>query len=92
MDDVFDSGRSIQQVIWDLEKKCRRNSPSFKIATPYYKPTNNKTELVPDFYLHESDEWLVFPHELEGLSAAEVLNDKPGLGSIRDRIVELHQG
>ena len=92
VDDVFDSGRSIQQVIWDLEKKCRRNTPTFKIATPYFKPTNNKTELVPDFFLHESNEWLVFPHELEGLSAQEVQDDKPGLGSIRDRLVALHQG
>mgnify|MGYP000126725303 CR=1 FL=1 len=92
VDDVFDSGRSIQQVIWDLEKKCRRNTPTFKIATPYYKPANNKTALIPDFYLHESSEWLVFPHELEGLSAAEVMNDKPGLGKIRERLVALHQG
>lgn len=92
VDDVFDSGRSIQQVIWDLEKKCRRNTPTFKIATPYYKPANNKTALIPDFYLHESSEWLVFPHELEGLSAAEVMSDKPGLGKIRERLVALHQG
>lgn len=92
VDDVFDSGRSIQQVIWDLEKKCRRNTPNFKIATPYFKPANNKTDLTPDFYLHESSEWLVFPHELEGLSAPEVMEDKPGLGKIRDRLVALHQG
>nr|WP_231871123.1 phosphoribosyltransferase family protein [Halioglobus sp. HI00S01] len=90
VDDVFDSGRSIQQVIWDLEAKCRRNTPTFKIATPYFKPSNNKTELVPDYFLYESEEWLVFPHELEGLSAAEVLEDKPGLQGLRDRIVALH--
>lgn len=92
VDDVFDSGRSIQQVIWDLEKKCRRNTPRFKIATPYFKPANNKTDLLPDFFLRESQEWLVFPHELEGLSAQEIQEDKPGLGSIRDRLVALHQG
>jgi len=92
VDDVFDSGRSIQQVIWDLEKKCRRNSPTFKIATPYFKPNNNKTELSPDFYLHETSEWLVFPHELEGLSAQEVRDEKPGLGKIRDRVLKYHQG
>ncbi|RLQ21568.1 hypoxanthine phosphoribosyltransferase [Seongchinamella sediminis] len=92
VDDVFDSGRSIQQVILDLEKKCRRNTPVFRIATPYFKPANNKTSLAPDFYLHESDEWLVFPHELEGLSAREVLEEKPGLGRIRQRLVALHQG
>ncbi|TDG12018.1 hypoxanthine phosphoribosyltransferase [Seongchinamella unica] len=92
VDDVFDSGRSIHQVILDLEKKCRRNTPVFKIATPYFKPANNKTPLVPDFYLHESDQWLVFPHELEGLSAVEVLEEKPGLGKLRQRLARLHPG
>ena len=91
VDDVFDTGRSIQQVIWDLEKKCRRNSPTFRIATPYFKPSNNKTELTPDFYLYESEEWLVFPHELDGLSTEEVAEEKPGLGKLRERIVKLHQ-
>jgi uncharacterized protein len=91
VDDVFDSGRSIQQVIWDLKEKCRRNAPTFRIATPYFKPSNNKTELVPDYYLFETDAWLVFPHELDGLTAEEVLNDKPGLGHIRDRIVQYHR-
>ncbi|QFU77891.1 hypoxanthine phosphoribosyltransferase [Halioglobus maricola] len=90
VDDVFDSGRSIQQVIWDLEAKCRRNTPNFRIATPYFKPSNNKTELVPDYYLYETNEWLVFPHELEGLTAEEVLEDKPGLKRLRERIVALH--
>jgi len=91
VDDVFDSGRSIAQVITDLEIKCRRNTPVFRIATPYFKPDNNKTTLTPDFYLHESDEWLVFPHELEGLSDEEVLREKPGLGHIRERIVKYRQ-
>jgi hypoxanthine phosphoribosyltransferase len=90
VDDVFDSGRSIQQVILDLELKCRLNTPTFRIATPYFKPCNNKTDLVPDYYLYESEEWLVFPHELEGLSMEEVAQDKPGLGDLRDRIVKLH--
>ena len=91
VDDVFDSGRSIAQVISDLEIKCRRNTPVFRIATPYFKPANNKTTLTPDFYLHESDEWLVFPHELDGLSDEEVLREKPGLGHIRERIVKHRQ-
>lgn len=92
VDDVFDSGNSIAQIIRDLENQCQGNTPTFKIATPYFKPGNNKTTLVPDFYLYESDEWLVFPHELEGLSAQEIQSDKPGLGQIRERILKLHQG
>ena len=87
VDDVFDSGRSIEQVITDLRKKCGHNTPTFGIATPYFKPDNNKTALVPDFYLHTTADWLVFPHELEGLSESEILQEKPGIAAIRERIV-----
>jgi uncharacterized protein len=91
VDDVFDSGRSVEQVIYDLTQKCGANIPELRVATPYYKPANNQTKLTPDFYLHETDEWLVFPHELDGLSADEVLDDKPGLGHIRKRIAGLQR-
>ncbi len=89
VDDVFDSGRSIEQTILDLKTKCRRNTPNFRVATPYYKPGNNKTTRVPDYYLHETDSWLVFPHELDGLTDDEIASDKPGIATIRDRILKL---
>lgn len=92
VDDVFDSGRSIAQVIRELKDKCQHNALRFKIATPYFKPANNKTDLSPDFYLYETDQWLVFPHELEGLSMQEVRDEKPGLGDIRERILKVHKG
>lgn len=89
VDDVFDSGRSIEQIIRDLQKKCRRNTPNFRVATPYYKPGNNKTTRVPDYYLHETDSWLVFPHELDGLSNDEIASDKPGMAAIKHRLLKL---
>lgn len=89
VDDVFDSGRSVQQLMLDLEHRCQPNRPVLRVATPYFKPANNKTELTPDYYLHEKDDWLVFPHELEGLTAREVERDKPGLGHLRERILAL---
>ena len=73
VDDVFDSGRSIEAIIEHLQQKCRRNTPEIiKIATVYYKPARNITALKPDFYCHETDEWLVFPHELKDLSPQEI--------------------
>ena len=77
VDDVFDSGRSIDAIIKELHKKCRRNTPEvIKIATVYYKPERNVTEFEPDFYVHETDEWLVFPHELKDLSREEIMKNK----------------
>lgn len=80
VDDVFDSGSSIKAIFDRVKKKSRRNMPKdIRIATPWYKPNNNKTQLVPDYYLHETDDWLVFPHELEGLTEEEIFNNKPGV-------------
>jgi len=89
VDDVYDSGLSVAQVIEDIEKKCRRNTPIMKIATPYFKPNNNKTDRAPDFYLYETDEWLVFPHEISGLTKEELLNEKPGIEALRSRIEKM---
>lgn len=77
VDDVFDSGRSIKAVIDEIRRKSRRNAPnSIKVATPWYKPTRNVTDIKPDFYVHATDRWLVFPHELCGLTPQEILHGK----------------
>ncbi|MDP4916679.1 MAG: phosphoribosyltransferase family protein [Haliea sp.] len=82
VDDVHDTGLSIDQVVQDLQQACKKNTPEIRIATPYYKPGNNKTTRVPEYYIHETAEWLVFPHELHGLSIEELRRHKPELASI----------
>ena len=86
VDDVHDTGLSIDQTIRDLEAACKKNTPEVRIATPYYKPANNKTDRVPDYFVHESDEWLVFPHELDGLSIEEIAANKPELAHMVEAI------
>ena len=43
VDDVYDTGMSISKVISDLEFACKKNTPEIRVATPYFKPTKNKT-------------------------------------------------
>ena len=86
VDDVHDTGLSIQQIVNDLKAACKKNTPDIKVATPYFKPTKNKTERKPDFYLHETDEWLVFPHELDGLTIDEIKENKPAVRDLIDKI------
>ncbi|MFQ5533380.1 MAG: phosphoribosyltransferase [Sphingomonadales bacterium] len=77
VDDVFDSGKSLAAILDKLRRKCRRNMPDVvKIATVYYKPKHNVTDLKPDFYIHETDAWLVFPHELHDLTPEEIRDQK----------------
>lgn len=78
VDDVFDSGRSLTAVVGELQRRCRRNMPErIRIATVYYKPSRNVGPLKPDYYIHETDRWLVFPHEVQGLTREELLAHKP---------------
>ena len=86
VDDVHDTGISIQKIILDLQTACKKNTPEIKVATPYFKPKKNKIDRKPDFYIHETEKWLVFPHELEGLSMDEIIEFKPELSNLVKKI------
>jgi len=87
VDDVYDSGLSIQAIIETIHVKARRNAPGdIRVATAYFKPGNNRTEREPDYYVHNTDNWLVFPHELDGLSSEEIAENKPGLRQLLDEL------
>ena len=83
VDDVFDTGHTINAVIDHLRDKARLNTPhDIRVAVPYYKPTRNLTDREPDYYLHETEDWLKYPHSLEGLSADEIAANRPELYAI----------
>ena len=84
VDDVFDSGRSVKALIKAIRKQSRLNTPSdIRVACPWYKPSKNSVDFEPDYYLHESEKWLVFPHELAGLELSEIASGKEDLENIR---------
>ena len=83
VDDVFDTGLTIEAVIDHLRQKARLNTPGdIRVAVPYYKPSRNQTDREPDYYLHETSDWLKYPHSLEGLTPEEVSENRPELYSI----------
>ena len=86
VDDVYDTGLSVEHIIKDLEVACKLNTPDIRISTPFYKPSKNKSGRKPDFFLHETDKWLVFPHELQGLSEQEIKLNKPELKKLIGKI------
>lgn len=73
IDDIFDSGRSVDAILRETRAKCGPNMPKdIRVATIYYKPKRNLTDRIPDFYIHETDAWTVFPHELRGCTETEL--------------------
>ena len=77
VDDVFDSGRSIKAILDTLKEKSRKNIPhDIRMAMPWYKPERNIIDVEPDYFVHETDDWLVFPHEMDGLTEEEIFENK----------------
>lgn len=88
VDDVHDSGLSVEEVIVELQRQCGDKAPQeIQLATVYYKPNRSEVSRVPNFYIYETEDWLVFPHELEGLTEEELVAHKPGISKIRDRLI-----
>ena len=83
VDDVFDTGRSIEAILQELRRKARLNTPEdIRVAVPYYKPGRRQVDFEPDYYLHATTDWLKYPHSLEGLSVEEMRNNRPEIYAI----------
>ncbi len=86
VDDVYSTGSSVSAVIETLSRKTRRNLPKdIRIATVWYRPTD-RTIRPPDYFVHETNDWLILPYELSGLSIEELRAHKPELAGIIDRL------
>ena len=89
VDDVYSTGSSVNAVIEQLAYKLRRNMPAdIKVATVWYRPSE-RTLRVPDFFVHKTEDWLVLPYELTGLSIDQIRENRPELASIVDRLEPL---
>jgi len=86
VDDVYSTGSSVKAVIDQLARKTRRNLPAdIRVATVWYRPTP-RTLRIPDYYVHETEDWLVLPYELSGQSLEELRENRPELAGLFDRL------
>lgn len=78
VDDVVSTGRNVTAVIERLQRHLKRNMPEeVRVASLWNRPSHDKTGLIPDYCLHHTENWLVFPYELHGLSRDEIRQHKP---------------
>ena len=85
VDDVYSTGRNVGAIVERLEKNLKRNMPrDWRIAAPWYRPGGS--ERAPDFFLHETSDWLVLPYELTGLTRAEIEAHKPWILPLLDAL------
>ncbi len=86
IDDVYSTGSSVNAVISQLARKTRRNMPKdIRIGTVWYRPTE-KTLRTPEYFVHETNDWLVLPYELSGFSIAELRKNRPEMSRLIDKL------
>ena len=79
VDDVFDTGKTAAAV----RERMRGVGADARLACVYWKPEMNRTTLSPDYFAEDvGGDWLVFPHEMSGLTAAELEEKDAGLAAI----------
>lgn len=89
VDDVCGTGSSVNAVIEQLSQKARRNLPGdIRVATVWYRP-GEKTLRIPDYYVHETGDWLILPYELSGVDIEELRANKPEIAPVIDRLADL---
>ena len=73
VDDVFSSGKTLEIVQSRLTQRLKRNMPKdTKTATVWTRTSGDAGGRKPDYYVHETDSWLVLPYELTGLTSEEI--------------------
>lgn len=86
VDDVYSTGSSVSAVINQLASRTRRNLPrEIRTATVWYRPTD-KTVRMPDYFVHQTEDWLVLPYELSGFSVDELRENRPEMSELLKRL------
>lgn len=84
VDDVFDTGKTAQAV----QERMQAVGADSRIACVYWKPEKNRTKLTPDYFARDiGKDWIVFPHEIEGLTIDEVREKDAVLADLMSEIV-----
>jgi len=79
VDDVFGTGKTAAAV----RSRVDETGAEMRMACVYWKPQKNLTNLQPDYFVRDVGlDWLVFPHEIEGLTQAEIVAKDPDLADL----------
>ncbi len=82
VDDIADSGRSLQLAIRYLQSQ---GAAEVKTATLYFKP---QSVAVPDFYEKETSSWVIFPWDTKE-TLRKIIQKKTGKRQLTQEIAKL---
>ena len=79
VDDVCDTGYTLAETVRRLQEL---GPVELRVAVLHYKPERSKTGYVPDYYVAETNEWIIYPwewHEEPLRSSRETVKTEPAL-------------
>ena len=82
VDDLFDTGRTVHEVIDYLDRRARRNMPEIRSAAVYFRPARRSFLVGPHYYLHAVDAKPIFPHRVSEMSQPRLRVADPQLHRI----------
>ena len=87
VDDVYSTGRNVQAIVNRLLQRNKRNmAKELRIAAPYYRSVAGVAGKPPDYFLQQTEDWLVLPYELTGISRAEMATHKAWIIPLLDEL------
>ena len=87
VDDVYSTGRNVRAIINKLRVQNKRNmSNDVRIAAPYYRKQPGSEGSPPDYFLQQTEDWLVLPYELTAISRMEMVAHKPWIVPLLDEL------
>jgi hypoxanthine phosphoribosyltransferase len=87
VDDVYSTGRNVRAIVDRLRSECKRNmARDLRIAAPYFRSIPGGENSPPDYYLQQTEDWLVLPYELTGITRAEMARHKAWILPLLDEL------
>lgn len=85
VDDVFDTGKTAEAV----RRRMDLLGVDVRVACVYWKKEKNLTAEKPDYCVKDlGGDWIVFPHEIDGLSSEEIARKDPVLAELVAGVAE----
>ncbi len=79
VDDINDTGKTLKRIQEEIVKNTN-NTPEIRIAV-LYERSDKEHKIGSDYVQEYVQNWIVFPHELEGLTKKEVGKLKPWMSN-----------
>jgi uncharacterized protein len=87
VDDVYSTGRNVQAIVKRLRERNKRNmSKELRIAALYYREAPGINTPPPDYFMQQTEDWLVLPYELTGINRAEMATQKAYIMPLLDEL------